>query len=160
MLATLHTNSVQVTPTEQTNNFQAFLIQTTLENTESTTVTDGSKPDHQHPSNLVSAKKQNQYSDNQDLYYAKATFDFNIKCLPNGQLEHGTDTDIRLRSTSIDRIVILGNKATFNGTAIVNGEEEHTFNVTVVDTGHGVSNLVTGGGWILTEISPPPPPPQ
>jgi hypothetical protein len=79
----------------------------------------------------------------------RANFGFNAQLaegetIPTGHLtfiDHGTGEDVK--STSIDTLVITGNRATFTGRATVNGVPDETFSVEVEDLGEPGSSVST-----------------
>lgn len=68
----------------------------------------------------------------------RATFGFTAEAGKTGSLsyvEHRPDAAVRLKSTTIETVWVVGNTATIIGRATVTGTDGYTFRLTAVDNG-------------------------
>src|SRR5262249_43560069 len=96
----------------------------------------------------------------------RANFGFNIKYQKNGSpqgellyIECRPTGEVKLKSTSMQSLSIVGNTGVFIGKATLNGVGNHTFRVTVVDNGEPGGNdqfglrVTAPGGAIIPDLT-------
>jgi len=97
---------------------------------------------------------------------ALANFGFNVKSQKDGTsqgsltyVEHRPGGDVMLKSSSMGPLVIAGNEGIFAGTATLNGVDNYSFRVIVIDNGEpGTSDrfglqVIAPGGATVADLT-------